>query len=571
VMVLAFSLGDQQGPLAASLAPEAFNGQDAYTTMTRLAAEHPSRRPGSAGDTAIAGYVAGQLRGYGFSVSTDTVDGRTADGTRRLRLVTGSLAGLSSGSVVLVAHRDALKAPSQADLSGTAVLLELARDLSGETQHRSIVLASTSGSAGGAGAAEVARMVPGPVDAVIALGDLAGTTAHQPVVVPWSGTPLVAPMRLRNTVAAILGTQAGLRPGSSSLGGQFLHLALPIASTEQAPFVNAREPSVLLSLSGQRAPAPAEPTSQAQITALGRTVLQTVGALSGGAQISPPSAYLVMSGKLVPEWGIRLLILALILPVLGATIDGLARARRRGCSIARWLVWVISAALPFALAAALVLAFRAVGLIDAATPSPLGGDALPIHGSSIAIMVVLALVVAASFAWIRPTLIRRVSAEGELGDLGSAGASAALLLVLCLVAIAMWLANPFTAALMVPALHLWMWAAGPATKPRRWIMAVLIVGGLLLPAVALGYYADTLGLSAAGTVWSAILQLAGGSVSPGLALECSLLLGCLTSVALIALRSARERRPDELPITVRGPITYAGPGSLGGTGSAIRR
>jgi hypothetical protein len=570
-MVLAFSLGDQHAPLGASLAPEAFNGQDAYATMTRLATEYPNRRPGSPGDTAIAGYVAGQLRSDGFAVSTDSFSGRTPDGTRRLQVVTGSLAGLSSGSIVVVAHRDALQAPGTAEASGTAVLLELARDLSGETQPRSIVLASTSGSAGATGAAEVAKLVPGPVDAVIALGDLAGTNVHQPVLVPWSNTPLVAPTMLRNTVAAILNTQAGLPPGASSLGGQFLHLALPIATTEQAPFVAAGEPAVELSLSGQGAPAPHEPTSEAQITALGRTMLQTVGALSGATSVSAPSAYLVISGKLVPAWGIRLLILALILPVLGATIDGLARARRRGASVGRWLVWVLATGLPFAIAAVAVRFLGGVGLIAGATPNPIDGGALRIHGSSIAIMVVLAAVVAVGFAWLRPWLIRRVSDERALHDLGSPGASAALMLVLCLVAIAIWLSNPFTAALILPALHLWMWAAGPQDKPRRSIMTVLILGGLVLPAVAVVYYADTLGLSAAGAVWSAVLQLAGGSVGLGLALEGSLLLGCLTGLALIMLRAARQPKPEEVPITVRGPISYAGPGSLGGTGSALRR
>jgi hypothetical protein len=46
-------------------------------------------------------------------------------------------------------------------------------------------------------------------------------------------------------------------------------------------------------------------------------------------------------------------------------------------------------------------------------------------------------------------------------------------------------------------------------------------------------------------------------------------------MALVALRtpaSARALEPDEpLEITIRGPLGYAGPGSLGGTESALRR
>ena len=48
VIVLAFSLGDQQGPLTTTLAPDAFNGGHAYAAMTRIAKQFPNRRPGSA-------------------------------------------------------------------------------------------------------------------------------------------------------------------------------------------------------------------------------------------------------------------------------------------------------------------------------------------------------------------------------------------------------------------------------------------------------------------------------------------------------------------------------------------
>jgi len=43
------------------------------------------------------------------------------------------------------------------------------------------------------------------------------------------------------------------------------------------------------------------------------------------------------------------------------------------------------------------------------------------------------------------------------------------------------------------------------------------------------------------------------------------------SGAAVLVVLARQPRPEEMPVTVRGPITYAGPGSLGGTKSALRR
>src|ERR1700722_2175656 len=186
VIVLAFSLQDQPGGARATLSPDAFNGQFAFTQMQNLAAQYPDRRPGSTGDDDVATAVATAFRtDHGFTVSTSTSTGRTVDGTRTLETVMATRAGLTNGSIVVVAHRDALRAPAEADLSGTATLLDLGTVLSGETLKHTIVLASTSGSVGGAGAAQLARELPGPVDAVIVLGDLAGPRVRRPVVGPW--------------------------------------------------------------------------------------------------------------------------------------------------------------------------------------------------------------------------------------------------------------------------------------------------------------------------------------------------------------------------------------------------
>ena len=166
VVVVAFSLYNEQGSLGTTLAPEAFNGSNATATMAKLSAAFPQRRPGSVADAAIADIVAKQLGTYGYVVSRDRFRAQTAEGTRRLDNVVGVRAGLSSGSIVVVSHRDSLRTGAQAEISGTAVLLELARVLAGETQHRTIVLVSTSGDAGTAGATELAHKLGKPVDAV---------------------------------------------------------------------------------------------------------------------------------------------------------------------------------------------------------------------------------------------------------------------------------------------------------------------------------------------------------------------------------------------------------------------
>lgn len=576
VVVLAFSLYDQQGPLGTTLAPDAFNGQNAYATMTSLARNYSDRRPGSAGDDDIATYVANAFAGNKLIVSSNTFTARTVDGTRTLETVTGTLPGLSDGSIVVVAHRDALGSPATADLSGTATLIELSRVLSGETHHRSIELVSTSGSAGAAGTAHIARNLPGPVDAVIVLGDLAASRVRAPVVVPWSAGQQVAPPMLRNTVAAALGAQAQLRPGGTSLAGQFAHLAFPLSIGEQGPFGVSGYPAVLVSLSGDRGPAADEQVQgPAQITALGRTVLQTVSALDAGPSVPAPAAYLLLSGKVIPGWAIRLFVLALMAPVLIATIDGLARARRRGHSIGRWIVWVLASALPFLLALAIVLGSRLVGLLKAAPPGPVGAGALPPHTAGIAILVAVACVLVLSFAALRPFVIRLAGGEPyakrRIREPANPGAGASVLLVMSAVSLAIWTQNPFAAALLVPALHLWMWVVEPDVRPRATAMAGLLVVGLAPPVLVVAYYAVTLGLSPVDVVWNGTLLLAGGYVGVLAAVLWSIVLGCVASVVAIALRQVRADRPDQVPVTVRGPVTYAGPGSLGGTESALRR
>jgi hypothetical protein len=577
VIVFAFSLTDQQGGLSPTLAPDAFSGQNAFNLMNSLAQTYPDRRPGSYGDDALAADMARRLRRIqgGYVVNTSVYKTRTIDGMRTLETVTAVRAGEVPGSIVVVAHRDARGSPATAEMSASATMLELARVLAGETQHRTIVLESTSGSAGAAGAVKLARSLSGPVDAVIALGDLAGTRTHQPVVVPWSDGQQLAPPMLRGTVAGALGSQLGLRPAGPTLAGQFAHLAFPFTLSEQGPFGARGMPSVLLSLSGDAEPAADEPTSQDRITAVGRSVLETVNALDNGPQVPSASAYVLWQGKVIPLWAVKLLVGALILPVLLATVDGLARARRRRHSIARAVIWVLSCAVPFALAVLAAVGFRLAGLIDALPPEPVPGGAVPMDTTGTLLLLALAAVIALSFFAVRPLILwlgrARRALPSPTAASDSQGAAAALLLVMCVAAIVIWASNPFAAAFIVPALHLWMWVVDPEVRMPRAVTVALILGGLVAPAVLLLYYAHAMSLGPIELLWNSLLLVAGGHVTLTVALEYCVLLGCLVSLVLIVRRELQVPAPDDAPVTVRGPITYAGPGSLGGTESALRR
>jgi hypothetical protein len=261
------------------------------------------------------------------------------------------------------------------------------------------------------------------------------------------------------------------------------------------------------------------------------------------------------------------------------------------------VLWVLSACLPFVLVVLVVVGLRAVGAIDAAPPGPVGGDALTISGRAVAILAGLACLIGLGLAawwWAGRRLFpaqpgQTAAAEPPTNghthprvrprrpavrdDAASPGAAAGLLVVLCAITLVLWLGNPFAAALVVPALHLWLWIVAPERRLQAPWAVLLFLAGLVPGALAAFYYAAALGLGAAPAAWNAVLMLAGGSMSVITAIEWSVVLGCVVSLAVMIVRIARQPRPDsaEPPITVRGPLTYAGPGSLGGTKSALRR
>src|SRR6185295_9530677 len=164
-----------------------------------------------------------------------TFRARTVDGERTLRTVIAERPGRSERRIVVLAHRDAAAPGAEAELSGTAALLELAKVFSGRVTRRTLTLVSTSGGSGGsAGATDYAKSVRGPVDAVIVLGDLGNTASHRPWVVPWSNALGAAPLQLERTVDVALREEAG-PPGAPRLGTQFLRQAFPLTVSEQGP------------------------------------------------------------------------------------------------------------------------------------------------------------------------------------------------------------------------------------------------------------------------------------------------------------------------------------------------
>jgi hypothetical protein len=585
--VAAFSLTARPHPLVSTLAPDAFDGARAFADMNSLARAFPDRRPGSRADEQLARGIATTIEGLGsgggagFSVHVRRFTANTIDGERTLETVIAQRPG-STGSkpLVVLAHRDAASAGgAPAELSGTAALLELARVFASRETKRTLFLVSTSGGSGGsAGATDFAAHLAGagvrePIDAAIVLGNLAGESTRRPFVVPYSDGHGSAPATLERTVADAIRSETGSDPGAPRALATLAHLAFPLAVGEQGPLDAAGIPAVLVQRSSERAPAAREAVSAARISALGRAVLRAIDALDSGVDV--PEAMQtdpVVGRKMLPSWTARLLVLALLIPPLATAADGVARARRRRPSrrsVRRFVVWVLTCSLPFAAAALFARLLGASGIVS--VPShPLGSSALALTGAAARTTAAVALALALAWLVWSPLLTRlslRTRPRSEVAPL-------ALELVLVALALLVWLSNPFAALLLVPATHLCLLLLAPE-RPLRAPAALAIVALALAPLVLLGvYYAHQLGLGPLRSVWMAVSLLAGGAVGVPAALAWSVALGCAVAGGLIALSRASphtgdsgEEQPD---VTIRGPLSYAGPGSLGGTESALR-
>jgi hypothetical protein len=149
----------------------------------------------------------------------------------------------------------------------------------------------------------------------------------------------------------------------------------------------------------------------------------------------------------------------------------------------------------------------------------------------------------------------------------------AMLTVLLAVGAVVWVLNPYAGLLVLPALHLWLLLVSPRTRPTRAAALALVALALVPLALLIAFYARELGVGPGGIAWEAVLLLAGGQVGVAAMVLWSLAFGCVAAATLLALTptNADDRIDDGTPLRIRGPLSYAGPGSLGGTESALRR
>lgn len=590
LFVVAFSLENRPPPAHTNLPAEGFDAARAFGSGSRpardslleLARAIPQRAPGSAGDASLADRVAGELAlGGRFEVTRSWAPAETGRGRVRLETVVGVRPGLSNRRLVVLAHRDAMTAPGTAELSGTAVLMELARIAERRELRKTLVLVSTSGgSIGAAGARAWAATAGDPrlIDGVLVLGDMASRATRRPWVVPWSDDDRPAPHALRRTVERAARVEVDADPGGARAITQWVRRAVPLTYSEQGPLVAANLPAVLLQASGERGPGPQSAVSADRFDAFGRSALRTITALDqtpspgerrGAADVASPYATdtdgIVTLRKVLPTWALRLLLLALLLPAVLAVLDTWTRVRRGGTTPWRRLAWASAGAIPLLAAWAFARLLDLSGLLDAPRGVAAPG-AVPIEGGGLAAMALTVVAAAAGWLALRRPIERATGVAGRPTESAGAAAVGVLVAGLCLVLL---IANPYAGALMLPAVHLWPLAMSGAR--RRWVRVVAIAGGAALPAMALAVYGMTLGMAPLDLAWMCFLAAVGGAVELGSAVAVCLFGAALIATVAVALARPRASDPSPSTVSTRGPASYAGPGSLGGTTSALRR
>ena len=545
-IVSMFALESQPRALPqAAPADVLFEGTSAANTVRGIVERTPDRRVGAPGNAAVAQRVANAFRRFGL---TTTIDRFSDDGADLVNVV-GRRPGLSRRQVVVVVSRDA---PSVPDATGTAAdtaaLIEFGRVLEGRATKKTIVLASVDGAGRGhAGARRLARTVggPGPVDAVVVLSNLGARRPRGPMLVGWSNSENRASIGLRRTAANALRNEVGDDGGGfGSPFTQLGRLAFPVGVGSQAVLIDSGLNAIRLSGSGELAPPRGEreldDLDAERYEEIGRAALRLVFTLDERprAPENGPPSFVTMGDRVAPSWSVLWLALALILPALVASIDALARARRRGEAVVPWIPWVVAGIVPFVAGLALAEFLVLVGLADDAPPAPLDPSAAEPDGAAVAGLAAVALTIGLVWILTRSSLGR---GERPRPDAAAPGAGVVVSLGLCGLALAGWAINPFTGLALVLPLHLWMLAVltdAPA-RARVW----LTLAGLFPAALIVLTYAQHLRLGPLEGAWYLFLLVTGHHVGLASALLGCVALGLLASVIAVAVAQMRRAEP----------------------------
>jgi hypothetical protein len=492
LLVAAFTVGRPDALPKPDL-PPSFDQTTAVELARDFAESYPDRSPGGANATGAADWVTEHLEAYHLNVETQRFQA-DIPGRGLVTLVNLIARPSQSGpahspeTIVIMADRDNLGVDPGLDrnASGTAALVELARELSTLTVTHTIVFVSTDGGAwGGLGAAKLAH-TSGFTDDVLAVVNLDAVASDGAPRIELAGEDSRSPAAaFVATADASMLDETETAASHANAFEQLLDLAFPFSLYGQAPLLGGGTSALTLTTAGDRPPTPDEDAGQfrpARLGAIGRAAQALVVSLDDAPEVaSGTESYVYLGGRVLRGFAIQLLLLVAFLPVAVATIDLYARLRRRELALGPALrsyrgrlgVWLWGGGL-----AALYTAFGAFPNGEARPLPPDLPDAQRWPFAALASLLALA-----GLGWLlaRSRLVPRAPVERS----DELAGHLAGMLVLCVIAIAVAATNVYALLLVLPSLHAWLWIphardAHPAT--RALVFTIGLAGPIALVA-----------------------------------------------------------------------------------------
>jgi hypothetical protein len=323
--------------------------------------------------------------------------------------------------------------------------------------------------------------------AVVALRRVAGRHIHGLTLNGWSAQPTLAPPWLWGLAEASGRVGAGLRAPLPPVTTQIVRLAVPSGGGSQAPFVAAGLPAIELSAPGAAVPPVADTLDTISTDTLlrsGRAAEVLVASLdaapeplAGSGQTVFFSRFRQLSGGFV-VW--ILVVLAMPLAVVTAVMT--VRAVRRRLPLRHAVVRLALRMAPWLLTLALVYLANLLGQLPGGFGAAVSPDALVSHAPRYLRVVLILLFLAVTYHYamaIEHRLARRFRADTEVVVVTTH-------LALLVVVLVMLTIDPFSLALVLPAVLLW-----PIARRGPWLRSALPVWAGLAAVVAslvyLGY------------------------------------------------------------------------------------
>jgi hypothetical protein len=549
IVIAMFSLRSDPPGQESPTAPDTFDGAAAASKAKELNRLAPSPRPGSDADAELADTITEEFTQIrGAQVARQEFEGSFDGDSVDLVNVICVLPGETDEQLVMIAARDSARGDGAAAAASTAAMLQIAAGFGGITHRKTLVFVSTTASTAGAqGVREFAQDYSdiSRVSSVLVLSNPAAGRPTQPRVIPWSTGPQSTSIELERSAEVAVRNETNAGNRDEGAFSELARLAIPVNLGEQGPLIESGIDAVRIASKGERQVQPgADEDDDIRVETLsnfGRASLALVLTLDAASEPLQhgPGAYIGVFGNLLPGWALALISLSLVVPLALVALAAAVRGARRPEALAGGAAWTLTRSLP-ALVALLVTYFLGFITLLPRPAFPYDPGRFPVGLKEEIALVLVALSFAAGLWVVKPW--RRPPAS-----VGGGGAAAACATLIALTGLGIWLANPYLALLVVPALHAWLLLLAESTAVGSLLALGITLIGLVPLFAALAVIAGHLDVGR-GVFWQLFLLLGNGQISPALALLGCLAAGCgLSALALARSRIYREPKAPKAP------------------------